>query len=94
MHVGRIATCVVSSLGSLSAAAQVRFAYAFSSHQTPVSVVSKRLFQNKLSSSVQGDMDEYGTKILGVCGGICSGKSTACKLMVDELGCLDRIGAL
>ena len=31
-------------------------------------------------------------KILGVCGGIGSGKSTACKLMVDSLGCVDRIG--
>lgn len=33
-------------------------------------------------------------KILGVCGGIGSGKSTACKLMVDKLGCIDRIGEL
>jgi dephospho-CoA kinase len=33
-------------------------------------------------------------KILGVCGGIGSGKSTACKLMVDALGCADRIGEL
>ncbi|KAL3789515.1 hypothetical protein HJC23_009751 [Cyclotella cryptica] len=32
-------------------------------------------------------------KILGVCGGIGSGKSTACKLMVDSLGCVDRIDA-
>jgi dephospho-CoA kinase len=33
-------------------------------------------------------------KILGVCGGIGSGKSTACTLMVDALGCADRIGEL
>lgn len=33
-------------------------------------------------------------KILGVCGGIGSGKSTACKLMVDALGCVGRIGEL
>jgi len=32
-------------------------------------------------------------KILGVCGGIGSGKSTACKLMVDSLGCVARIDA-
>ena len=31
-------------------------------------------------------------KILGVRGGIGSGKSTACKVMVDFLGCVDRIG--
>lgn len=31
-------------------------------------------------------------KILGICGGIGSGKSTACQLMVDSLGCVARIG--
>ena len=33
-----------------------------------------------------------GMKILGICGGIGSGKSTACRLMVDSLGCAARIG--
>ncbi|KAL7552204.1 hypothetical protein ACHAWF_015416 [Thalassiosira exigua] len=32
-------------------------------------------------------------RILGVCGGIGSGKSTACKLLVDSLGCVARIDA-
>jgi dephospho-CoA kinase len=32
-------------------------------------------------------------KILGICGGIGSGKSTACELMVDKLGCVARIDA-
>eukprot|EP00985_Skeletonema_marinoi_P004484 scaffold1955_cov122-Skeletonema_marinoi.AAC.12 len=32
-------------------------------------------------------------KILGICGGIGSGKSTACQLMVDKLGCVARIDA-
>jgi dephospho-CoA kinase len=36
---------------------------------------------------------EGETKILGVCGGIGSGKSTACKLMVDSLGCVASIDA-
>ena len=45
-----------------------------------------------------GDDDKSGIversklKILGVCGGIGSGKSTACQLMVDSLGCVARIG--
>ncbi|KAL7427445.1 hypothetical protein ACHAXM_000858 [Skeletonema potamos] len=32
-------------------------------------------------------------KVLGICGGIGSGKSTACQLMVDKLGCVARIDA-
>ena len=32
-------------------------------------------------------------KILGICGGIGSGKSTSCQLMVDKLGCVARIDA-
>jgi hypothetical protein len=39
--------------------------------------------------------DEVGSpqlKILGVCGGIGSGKSTACKLLVSELKCAAHIG--
>ena len=36
--------------------------------------------------------DTNNMKILGVCGGIGSGKSTACQLMVDSLGCVARIG--
>lgn len=33
-------------------------------------------------------------KILGVCGGIGSGKSAACTLLVDELHCLAHLGEL
>jgi hypothetical protein len=32
-------------------------------------------------------------KVLGVCGGIGSGKSSACKLLVSELGCLAHLDA-
>lgn len=44
------------------------------------------------------DLDKTKTgnnkmKILGICGGIGSGKSTACQLMVDKLGCVARIDA-
>ncbi|KAL7541795.1 hypothetical protein ACHAXR_011222 [Thalassiosira sp. AJA248-18] len=37
--------------------------------------------------------DDGKMKILGICGGIGSGKSTACELMVDSLGCVARIDA-
>jgi len=33
-------------------------------------------------------------RILGVCGGIGSGKSMACKLLVSDLGCMAHIGTL
>jgi dephospho-CoA kinase len=32
-------------------------------------------------------------KVLGVCGGIGSGKSTACKLLVSDLGCIAHLDA-
>lgn len=45
----------------------------------------------------EGGSGEKGSdskmRILGVCGGIGSGKSTACQLMVDSLGCVARIDA-
>lgn len=40
-----------------------------------------------------GSEQKQKVKILGVCGGIGSGKSTACQLMVDSLGCMARIDA-
>jgi len=40
-----------------------------------------------------GSKQKQKVKILGVCGGIGSGKSTACQLMVDSLGCMARIDA-
>ncbi len=39
-----------------------------------------------------GGEEDVGMRILGICGGIGSGKSTACRLMVDSLGCAARIG--
>lgn len=44
------------------------------------------------ASSENSGSDINNMKILGVCGGIGSGKSTACQLMVDSLGCVARIG--
>ena len=44
------------------------------------------------SESGEKEMSSNKMKVLGVCGGIGSGKSTACQLMVDSLGCVARIG--
>jgi putative protein kinase ArgK-like GTPase of G3E family len=49
------------------------------------------------SSLAETDMSEAGdasrrVKLLGVCGGIGSGKSHVCKTLVSEFGCLARIG--
>jgi len=44
------------------------------------------------ASSENSGGDTNKMKILGVCGGIGSGKSTACQLMVDSLGCVALIG--
>jgi hypothetical protein len=43
-----------------------------------------------------GQADEHATKIriLGVGGGIGSGKSTACKILAEDLGCIAYIGTL
>ena len=45
-----------------------------------------------IHASANSGSDINNMKILGVCGGIGSGKSTACQLMVDSLGCVARIG--
>ena len=44
------------------------------------------------SESGEKEMSSNKMKVLGICGGIGSGKSTACQLMVDSLGCVARIG--
>jgi RecA/RadA recombinase len=43
-------------------------------------------------SSAAEEVGSPQLKILGVCGGIGSGKSTACKLLVSELNCAAHIG--
>lgn len=44
----------------------------------------------------QNEEEQRGEKprlsVLGVCGGIGSGKSQACKILVSELGCVTHIG--
>lgn len=39
------------------------------------------------------EKDDRRVKVLGVCGGIGSGKSTACKLLVSDLGCIAHLDA-
>ena len=85
----------------LSKTAPLHSAVAFYSHTTsrtsPLTLRQSRRQERHHRGrvfSVQTDMSDDTVKILGVCGGIGSGKSTACKLMVDVLGCVDRIGEL
>ena len=52
----------------------------------------QRQITTTMQASENGVSDTNNMKILGVCGGIGSGKSTACQLMVDSLGCVARIG--
>lgn len=53
-------------------------------HSKAVSFMSK--------SSAAEEIGSPQLKILGVCGGIGSGKSTACKILVSELKCAAHIG--
>mmetsp|Transcript_11903 Transcript_11903/g.16899 ORF Transcript_11903/g.16899 Transcript_11903/m.16899 type:complete len:279 (-) Transcript_11903:1531-2367(-) len=46
-----------------------------------------------LAMSKSEEEQERKVKVLGVCGGIGSGKSQACKLLVSELGCMTHIDA-
>eukprot|EP00536_Pseudo-nitzschia_multiseries_P006382 jgi/Psemu1/192904/e_gw1.134.83.1 len=43
--------------------------------------------------SASNDENNNSVRVLGVCGGIGSGKSTACKLLVSSCRCLDHIDA-
>jgi hypothetical protein len=45
-----------------------------------------------MNNSKEGDDSSSHIKLLGVCGGIGSGKSTACKLLVSEVDCAAYIG--
>ncbi len=47
----------------------------------------------KMSTTIEGNESASKVKVLGVCGGIGSGKSTACKLLVDSCNCLAHIDA-
>ena len=38
------------------------------------------------------DAESDKVRVLGVCGGIGSGKSTVCQVLVSEFGCLGHIG--
>ncbi|KAL3769498.1 hypothetical protein ACHAWO_006196 [Cyclotella atomus] len=90
--VNKIATLLLSSLGALTSTSPVQFATAFSSHPVATATPSvQRLQRSRIYNSIASEGEHM--KILGVCGGIGSGKSTACKVMVDTLGCVGRIDA-
>lgn len=44
------------------------------------------------STTTNNDTRKQRIRILGVCGGIGSGKSTVCQVLVSEFGCLGHIG--
>lgn len=46
------------------------------------------------TKAIDNDSKSSNFKVLGVCGGIGSGKSTASKLLVSGLGCLEHLGKL
>jgi dephospho-CoA kinase len=46
-----------------------------------------------IMSSTSGNNDREQLKVIGICGGIGSGKSTACKLLVSDLNCVTHIDA-
>jgi hypothetical protein len=60
-------------------------------HQSPPLRSNTVSFMSK-SSGAEEVLGRPQLKILGVCGGIGSGKSTACKLLVSELNCAAHIG--
>ena len=62
------------------------------------SLSSDSLRNMSTSKEDETSNDSYSTaikpnvRVLGVCGGIGSGKSKACELLVSELGCISHIG--
>jgi len=62
-------------------------------------IIQKKTLQFKiptpfaLAMTKAEESDTHTVKVLGVCGGIGSGKSQACKLLVSELGCMAHIDA-
>jgi len=91
MMVSKAAALRLSSLGSILITIPLQFAGAFTPQLTPIRVPTQRSPIIRIFCD-SCDMSGDDIKILGICGGIGSGKSTACKLMVDALGCIDRIG--
>jgi hypothetical protein len=61
-------------------------------HAMPISNFDHKATNNS-STSNNNNCNYSQMKILGICGGIGSGKSTASQLMVTKLGCVDLIDA-
>ena len=45
-----------------------------------------------IATAAAAQKDEPQIRVLGICGGIGSGKSTVCQVLVSEFGCLGHIG--
>ena len=62
-------------------------------HRLPLLFAADAVEDVDNTSTQTDNSNNKKMKILGICGGIGSGKSTACELMVDKLGCVARIDA-
>ncbi len=62
-------------------------------HRLPLLFAADAVEDIDNTSTQTDNSNNKKMKILGICGGIGSGKSTACELMVDKLGCVARIDA-
>lgn len=62
-------------------------------HRLPLLFAADAVEDIDNTSTQTDNSNNKKMKILGICGGIGSGKSSACELMVDKLGCVARIDA-
>jgi hypothetical protein len=96
---GSLCFSVVSSSSLSSAAARPHPILVSAAHKVVKGrhSITRQTFQTRYCSTNQ-DFDDssrnnnHKMRVLGVCGGIGSGKSEACRIMVSKLGCAAHIG--
>jgi hypothetical protein len=83
-----------SLLGALILFLSVIPAVSFAFTSSSPSNLLLNMLSNDDDTSNDSRANKSNVRILGVCGGIGSGKSKACELLVSELGCISHIGRL